>query len=56
MPGNGYNYVFAELVSAAAWALYSQEDPCDPVAGLALWRRLLNREPRLVLLLLLRGC
>jgi hypothetical protein len=40
MPGNGYNYVFAELVSAAAWALHLQQDPLDPIAGLALRRRL----------------
>ncbi|WIA37528.1 hypothetical protein OEZ86_014435 [Tetradesmus obliquus] len=40
MPGCGYSYVFAELVSAAAWAYYLQEDPLDPAAGLALRRRL----------------
>jgi hypothetical protein len=46
MPGNGYSYVFAELVSAAAWAAYLQEDPLDPAAGLALRRRLFEASAR----------
>jgi hypothetical protein len=40
MPGDAYSYVFAELISAATWAAYLQEDPLDPVAGLALRQRL----------------
>jgi hypothetical protein len=46
MPGNGYSYVFAELVSAAAWAAYLQEDPLDPAAGLALRQRLFEASAR----------
>jgi hypothetical protein len=46
MPGNGYSYVFAELVSAAAWAAYLQEDPLEPAAGLALRQRLFEASAR----------